>query len=259
MTVPAGVTVHTLWSEANRRRLAVFTWLPRGATDDPLPLVVLLHGVMDAGGHVWLQEGHAQETCARLVAAGELPPFALVIASDTGAELGTGYCDWADGTAKAETHLIGEVLPWAEATLNLDGRRHITGLSMGGYGALLTALRHPGTFAAASSMSGFFDPGDLFRFIPDNGRRMWADGESRAAHDVRLLLADPSRRRNLRIGFDCGRDDVLIEANRRMHQQLLGDDVPHAYAEVGGGHEWPVWRTRLAVHLRFLLGRQAAL
>ena len=254
MTLPVGLAFHTLWSPANRRRLPLFTWLPPVPEGTALPLVLLLHGVNDAGGQIWIQEGRAHETAERLVAEGAVPPFALVIASDTLAELGTGYCDWADGTAHAETHLVDEVLPWAEANLDLNGERSITGLSMGGYGALLTALRHPGLFGAASSMSGFFDPATHFTFIPDRRERMWGDEARMAEHHVGRLLRDGERRRGLRFGFDCGRDDHLIAENRAMHAELDSAGVEHAYAETAGAHEWSVWRTRLPVHLRFLLG-----
>src|SRR5262249_42005211 len=134
--------------------------VPEG--DGPFPLLVLLHGVYDASGFVWWQQGDAHETAAALIGSGEVPPFVLLMAGDGGARLGSGYCDWADGTACMETFVIDELVPWAEKNLPLDGTRWISGLSMGGYGSLLLALRHPGTFASATSLSGFFDPRSLF-------------------------------------------------------------------------------------------------
>src|SRR5207302_1004102 len=107
-----------------------WTWLPDRASAG-LPLLVLLHGVNDAGGFVWWQKGRAHETAARLVEAGEVPPFALLMAGDTGVEHGSGYCDWADGTTRAETYLIDELLPWARGEL-APSRIHVAGLSMGG-------------------------------------------------------------------------------------------------------------------------------
>jgi S-formylglutathione hydrolase FrmB len=249
-----GLAGHTVFSGANRRRLEHWTWMPPGRRHS-LPVVVLLHGVRDAGGFVWWEKGSADLTAARLVAAGEVPPFCLVMAGDTGAELGSGYCDWADGTTAAETYLIRELLPWIDAELPVSGRRHVAGLSMGGYGALLLALRNPGAFGSASATSGFFDPRRLFDYVPDARRRMWGDDDAvMAAHDVVALVADARRRAGLDLAFDCGTDDPLLAANRAFHAHLGALGVAHTYVEKPGGHDWTYWSDRLADHLRFHLG-----
>ena len=234
----------TIWSDANRRRFATWAWVPEGR--GPFPLLVLLHGVYDAGGFVWWTKGKACETLDRL----DLP-VVVVMAGDTGAEQGSGYCDWADGTTYAETHIVNEVLPWAEVTLPVGPARHIAGLSMGGYGSLLLALRNPGLFASASSTRGFFDPTRLFKFVPDARERMW--GGSSDEWDPRLLVQDPARRADLRLALDCGVDDELIDQNREMHELLGSLGIEHGYAEHPGGHEWDYWAARLEDHVRFAL------
>jgi putative tributyrin esterase len=251
--MPEGLTGHTVFSAANRRRLPHWTWMPPGAHRD-LPVVVLLHGVLDGGGYVWWEKGSADRTAARLVAAGEVPPFCLVMPGDTGAEQGSGYCDWADGTTAAETYAVRELLPWIASELPVSGQRHVAGLSMGGYGALMLSLRNPGTFRSASSMSGFFDPRRLCKWVTGATRRLWGDDDANiAAHDLRALVTDPDRRAGLRIAFDCGTEDELIDANRGMHAQLDGLGVAHGYVEKPGNHDWPYWSGRLAEHLRFHL------
>ncbi|MGI8794392.1 MAG: alpha/beta hydrolase [Acidimicrobiales bacterium] len=242
----------TIYSKANRRRFEHWTWIPDG--DGPFPLVVLLHGVYDAGGFVWWHQGDAAVTAARLVRDGVIPPSVVVMAGDTGAELGTGYCDWADGTAFAETYIVDELLPWLDNTHPLDGTRAIAGLSMGGYGALLLALRNPGLFASASATSGFFSPRRLFDFVPDATNRMWVDAASEAEHDVGELLLQPGRRTQLAIAFDCGTEDELIKENTSMHERLQAAGVLHGYAEHAGGHTWDYWREHLPDHLRFHAG-----
>ena len=238
---------HTVFSEANRRRFEHWSWTPPG--DGPFPLLVLLHGVHEGGGSCWWLKGRATETLDSLGL-----PIVVLMASDTGAEQGTGYCDWADGTTRAETHIIDELLPWAEWTLPVAGTsRHIAGLSMGGYGSLLLALRHPGLFDSAGSMSGFFDPARLFKFVPDATRRMWGDEAGMAAHDVRALAVAGAGDSSLRIALDCGAADELLDANREMHALLDQHGIKHAYAEHPGGHEWDYWAARLPDHVRFAL------
>lgn len=240
----------TVWSEANRRRFEHWAWLPSAeeAGEGPFPLLILLHGVYEAGGSCWWHKGRADETLDRLGL-----PVVVVMASDTGAELGSGYCDWADGTTRAESHIVDELLSWASETLPVAGAsRHVAGLSMGGYGALLLALRHPGVFASASSTSGFFDPTRLFDFVPEAKERMW--GADMSGHDVRLLVADERRRAGLRLALDCGTEDALLGDNRAMHARLSELNVEHGYVEHRGDHDWDYWSARVEDHVRFALG-----
>jgi S-formylglutathione hydrolase FrmB len=237
------------FSESNRRRFAVWTWTPPG--DGPFPLLLLLHGVYDSGGQGWWLRARAHEAVERLGL--ERPPV-LVMPTDTGAELGSGYCDWADGTTLAETFLIRELLPWAAAALPVTDERWVTGLSMGGYGAFTLALRNPGTFSSASATSGFFVPGRLFRYVPDATARMWGDDGGMRAHDPSLLVDDPQRRSGLRLALDCGLDDELLEQSRAMHDRLVTHGVEHGYAEHPGAHDWDYWGAHVGDHIAFHAG-----
>lgn len=244
----------SVWSAANRRRFEHWVWTPPGAKG-ALPLVVVLHGILAAGGSVTWQHGRAKETAARLVRKRIVPPFALIFGTDTGHEMGSAYADWEDGSAHVETHLIDELLPWADASMPLNGVRHVAGISMGGYGALTLALRRPGVFESASGTSSYFDPERLFTtgIVPDFSDRLWGSPERRDAHDPRRLIADPARRAGLRVAFDCGTEDDLITDNRAFHQHLTDLRVPHGYAEHPGAHDWDYWRTHFADHFRFHL------
>lgn len=239
---------HSLFSEANRRRLPVWTWIPPGG--GPFPMLVLLHGVYDADGSGWWRLGRAHEAAA---AAGR-PPV-VVMPSDTGAELGSGWCDWADGTTYAETHLIDEVLPWGRAELPVTDEVWLTGLSMGGYAAMTLAARHPGVFRSVTSTSGFLDPRRLLSFVPGYGERLW--GADADAHDLRALLRAGASLPPL--ALDCGTADHLIEHNREAHRELTALGVPHGYVEHPGGHDWDYWRARLPDHVAFHAARSGPL
>lgn len=257
MSEPKIPVATTLYSVANDRRFVHWLWEPHG--DGPFPLLVLLHGVHDGDGSVWWQEGRAHETVAQLIADRTIPPMVVMMPSDTGAGSGSGYCDWVDGTTAAETYLIRELLPWANANLPVMGRPFVTGLSMGGYGAWMLALRNPGTFASATATSGFFSPRRLFDFVVDNRVRMWASDENEAAHDVTVLVQDLARRQGLRLAFDCGTDDALIDHNRGFRSKLTVAGIAHGWAEHPGGHDWSYWRDHLADHLRFHAGIEGPL
>ena len=123
--------------------------------------------------------------------------------------------------------LLGDVMPLVESSYRIRAERDhraIAGLSMGGNQALLIGLNHRDLFAWVGGMSSA---------IRDAGQPLasfWADPVSKK-FPLRLLW--------LRIG----RDDFLIKENRAFATLLTAKNVPHDYAETGGGHIWPVWRS----------------
>src|SRR6266550_7493567 len=81
----------------------------------------------------------------------------IVVMPDGGRNDSAGwYSDWKDGSRNWESFHVGVLIPWVDRHLNTlgDGHRAIAGLSMGGFGAMSYAARHPGLFAAAASFSG---------------------------------------------------------------------------------------------------------
>ena len=86
----------------------------------------------------------------------------LMVMPDAGASY---YSDWwnggegGDGNANAwETFHLTELPAILEADWRASERRAVAGLSMGGFGAMSYAARHPGFFLAAAAYSGVLDP-----------------------------------------------------------------------------------------------------
>lgn len=241
---------HSLYSAANDRRFEYWVWQPP-APSPPGPVVLVLHGVNDASGFLWWQAGRAQQTAARLVATRDVPPFTLVIGTDGGFGYGSAYIDWADGSALVETHVMSEVLPWIRTSLGVSGPVHICGNSMGGYGAVTLAFRHPDAFQSVSAMSGYFRPRTrLGCDDADRRQAMYGSDDRLAAHDPHALAETVP---GLRLAIDCGTDDWLLEESRSFHARLDDLGVAHDYRELPGGHDWDYWRGRFGAHLRFHL------
>lgn len=116
------------------------------------PVIYLLHG--GGGTHVdWTNMGASNATSNTPV---------ILIQPDGGK--GSWYADalvpGADGLPRWETYIITQLLPWVDAHLRTLGNRNgraIAGLSMGGYGAMSYASRHPDLFISASAYSGAVD------------------------------------------------------------------------------------------------------
>ncbi|MDE6487599.1 MAG: esterase family protein [Muribaculaceae bacterium] len=154
-----------------------------------------------------------------------------------------------------ESFITRELVPYIDATLPTLAtreKRAITGLSMGGHGALYLAMRHPDLFGNAGSMSGGVD----IRPFPKSWKMaQWlgprdADPARWDAHTVAGLVGQlqPDA---LNITFDCGVDDFFAGVNRELHESMLKAGIPHDYAERPGKHSHKYWANSILYHLLF--------
>jgi putative tributyrin esterase len=160
-----------------------------------------------------------------------------------------------DPHSRYETYVGNEVVTWVDAhfrTIATKEARAITGLSMGGFGALHIALARPDVFGAAGSMSGAVDP----RVAEDEPGidRVFGDPVQHAAfwNDSTIVANAPEfQRHHIDLTIECGVDDSLVESNRVLHERLLALHVPHDYAERPGGHTWAYWSNAIRYQMLF--------
>jgi len=151
---PAGGQVYTGTFPGTVR--AGFVYLPpHFSRSERYPVVYFLHGM--PGSPTEYLSGTNLVAFADLgIAAGRLRPF-IGVAPAAGPDRGYDG-EWAGPT---ETALVKRVVPWVDAhlpTIASPSGRLIAGLSAGGYGAADIGVRHPGTFGAILSFSGYFTP-----------------------------------------------------------------------------------------------------
>lgn len=169
-------------------------------------------------------------------------------------------------SVRYETYLIDELIPHIDKnyrTLAKKESRAITGLSMGGHGAITLSAEHPDLFIAAGSMSGVMNIDTRMWKVPEDFRNLRLEGQKvMLGSDLNyegpafstytaVGLADRMKANGLALIIDCGVDDFLIDTNRQMHQLLLENGTPHEYIERPGAHTWPYWTEALPVHLLF--------
>ena len=248
----------TLRTPALREPTRVRVLLPAGYGSDPprrYPVLYLLHGA-DSDYRSWTRYGDAQAITAR---AG-----VIVVMPDGGTD--GWYTDWYEGDAPVqprwETYHVGELVPWVDATYRTIAARRgraIAGLSMGGFGALSYAARHPGTFAAAASFSGAVDVGSANAWGPRSANEArWRAhlpisiaARLRSLALVELRTGDgrpgPLDRRGTRPGCGaCSLERYLRLGNVRLHQRLRALGIRHVWDDYGPGtHDWPYWRRDL--------------
>ena len=169
-------------------------------------------------------------------------------------------------TVRYETYMIQELIPFIDKnyrTLAQKESRAITGLSMGGHGAITLAAKHPTLFIAAGSMSGVMNiDTDLWK-VGEDFRSLRKKGQIEMLGPINYQgplfnpytavgLVDQLKNQKVSLIIDCGVDDFLIETNRQMHSLLMEKKVAHEYIERPGAHTWNYWTEALPVQFFFL-------
>jgi diacylglycerol O-acyltransferase / trehalose O-mycolyltransferase len=259
------LTVH---SPAVGRDVGVRLLLPPDYERKPhkkWPTLYLLHGCCDGdiGYRSWTNNTDVEELSART--------NVLIVMPEAGP---TGfYSDWLDGPAWETFHLT-ELRRIIEREYRSGSHRAVAGLSMGGFGALSYAARHPGFFRAAASYSGVVHPtfegarsSDLILGIVaaygNDPLALWGDPVANAdvwaAHNP-FDLARKLRGTKVYLSTGNGEPGPLDPpgATHDGLEELLGEQtvaVADRLRDVGvrvktdfygpGRHTWPYWERAL--------------
>jgi S-formylglutathione hydrolase FrmB len=243
----ARVEIHEIYSDAMKKPIPATFVTPDSYEDGEraYPVVYLLHGYSGDHGQ-WLAISPLEALADR---------HNIIIACPDG-----GYGSWyfdspADPAFRYETHVASEVVKFTDEkyrTIKSRAGRAITGLSMGGHGAMFLSLRHKDVFGAAGSTSGGVD----IRPFPENWDikdRLGKITEHPDRWEALTVINNVSLIENneLAIIIDCGVDDFFLEANRALHKKLLDAEIEHDYIERPGGHEREYWRDSIKYQLLF--------
>lgn len=240
-------TVET-YSAAMRKNIKAVVIKPEGYnTAKEYPVVYLLHGYSDNYSG-WVKKATGvQEAADR---------YNMLIVCPDG-----GFSSWywdspVDPAFQYETYVAKELVAWVDGkykTIRNRKGRAITGLSMGGHGALYLAFRHQDVFGAAGSMSGGVD----IRPFPNNwdmAKRLGTYAEQPArweSHTVMNLLHLLTPKA-LALIIDCGTEDFFYQVNEKLHEQLLYRNIPHDYYTRPGAHNWTYWTGAVQHQLLFM-------
>lgn len=211
--------------------------------DTLYPVLYLLHGAMGCYSD-WPRK-------ARLDSLSNC--YGVIIVCPDGQD--SWYFDSpVDPTMQFETYVSKELVQYIDShyrTLANRYMRAITGLSMGGHGALWLAWRHPDTFNSCGSMSGGVD---ITKF-PGNWKIKYRLGKYEdnpqlwASHAVINLV--PSLQPGQHITIDDGYDDIFYQVNLALHQALMERKIPHDFTIRPGKHTWDYWVNSLDYQMLF--------
>jgi S-formylglutathione hydrolase FrmB len=238
----------TVKSPALRQRADMTVFVPRqAASAKDVPCVILLHGVY--GSHwAWALKGGAHRTARRLIEEGRIPPLVLAMPSDGLWGDGSGYLKHS--TQNFEGWIIEEVPAAVRQAVPAVTERSpwfISGLSMGGFGALRIGAKYPDRFRAVGGHSSMTHFEQHAQFVEEKLGSYHCPPQDQAVLETMLRNRDrlpPFR-------FDCGTEDQLLPLSRELSRQMKQAGIEHEYAEFPGAHEWPYWEAHLVEMLLF--------
>ena len=144
-----------------------------------------------------------------------------------------------------ETFVSKELVEYVDSnykTIADRSGRAITGLSMGGHGAMFLGIRHQDIYGSMGSMSGGVD----FRPFPTKwgiAKRIGAkdefpeNWEKNTVINLTYLLKPEA----MNIIIDCGTEDFFYQVNCSLHEKLMKEGIPHEFYVRPGAHNWKYW------------------
>jgi S-formylglutathione hydrolase FrmB len=177
------------------------------------------------------------------------------------------YINSHDGKVRYEDFFVKEFIPAIESRYRVRAERKtrgISGVSMGGYGALHLALEHPQLFGSVSAHSA--------ALIEKAPRETISQGEGEALARIVgqafgapfdpaywdrespfTLARESPRPAGLKIYFDCGTEDELgfYTGAQAFHDLLTTHGIPHEFHLYPGGHDASYVAEHLPASLEF--------
>ena len=251
---PASELVKGVVQNERGQDVRYVVYLPTGYEEgeESYPVLYLLHGLGD-DEKTWssAEKGRMQGICDQYFDA-KPERKRIIVMPDARA---TWYRDGFNSGDNYETFFFDTFVPTIEQAFRCKtdrADRAVAGLSMGGYGTLLYALRHPDKFSAAYAMS----PAVMF-----GQRRPRNDKDYSAArraydesNDVVLLLDKVEDKDAVRFTIDCGDDDFCLPSACEFFHKARELKIPSELRVRDGDHSWDYWRVSLPKALDFVSG-----
>ncbi|QZT36634.1 esterase family protein [Halosquirtibacter xylanolyticus] len=216
-------------------------------TSKRYPVMYLLHGASD-NYKAWVNK------CPKLKSY--VDHYDMIVVCPDGGHTSWYFDSPVDETMQYESYVSKDFVGYIDshyATIADRKGRAITGLSMGGHGALYLAFRHQDIWGAAGSMSGGVDftpfplNWNISKRLGDyaSNREVW---ERNTVMDQVYLLTKNS----LSIMIDCGKDDFFFPVNKALHERLDHCNIPHDFIVRPGKHNWNYWRNAIKYQMLFM-------
>jgi enterochelin esterase-like enzyme len=218
------------------------------------PVIYLLHGF---GGNQesWLNRCNIAQLVDSLLYLGDIGEFIYVM-PDAG---NSYYINSYDNSNRYYDFFIEEFVPTIDSLFHTQNRKNsriLMGLSMGGYGSIILALKNPELFGMVIALSPSVRNQEMFEnlaqekydnfFGPVYGPGLTGDNRitSHWKKNSPYFLVDSSTAESysgINWYIDCGLYDDFLPASEAFHQLLLQYRIPHEFHIRPGEHNWAYW------------------
>lgn len=258
-TPPAGSRVQykTYQSALMNRELRYGLYLPpsyEASAAKKYPVLYFLHG-LNENEMRWSSRGETDLLLDKLVAAGQAQEFIVAVPMSATTSF---YTNVRNGNEPWEDAIVKEFIPMIESSYRVAGTREmrgISGISMGGYGSLKIAMKHPEMFGSVSAHSAALVPDfdsttvtgrrlDQFKALFERIYGLNFQGNQDLtywdANNPLVLARNTSRFQGLKIYFDCGTEDEygFYVGHKVLDETLTKASYPHEAAVYPGVHGW---------------------
>ena len=243
----------------SERKYAIYLPSDYEYSDREYPVLYLLHGAGD--DHTgWVQFGEVKSIADKAIIEG-LSTAMIIVMPDAQTQK-RGYFNSLEGDWDYENYFFQEFIPFIEDTYRIKNEkryRAIAGLSMGGGGSFIYALRHPNYFSSACPLSAFLGALSFDDYYQKNKKKFKNIRKDKvfnyySNHEVLSVINNQTDEnlKSVRWYIDCGDDDYLYEKNSLAHIALKKRGIPHEYRVRDGAHNWTYWRSALPQVLGFV-------
>jgi enterochelin esterase-like enzyme len=246
----------------SERKYAIYLPSDYDYSNREYPVLYLLHGAGD--DHTgWIQFGEVKSITDKANKNGVSTSMIIVMPDAQTGKI--GYFNDIDQKWNYEDFFFKEFLPFIEKKYRIKSEkkyRAIAGLSMGGGGAFIYALRHPEMFSSACPLSGYMGETSYSDFYEKNMEKCEKLTREKvfnyySNHNSLSIIQNQTDEnlKSVRWYIDCGDNDFLYEGNSLVHIALKKRGVPHEYRVRDGAHNWTYWRSALPEVLKFVSDR----
>ena len=204
------------------------------------PTLYLLHG-SPGSEKDWFTAGKADQSTDTLIALGKIPELILISPDGNGRTGETS--EWAnsfDQRQLMETYIVDDLVKYVDQkyrTRTQSVYRAIGGLSMGGFGAMNIAVRHPDVFGTVISLGGYYHA---------EGSIWGGNADYMRANSPADVLLDARQAWKLRMYLGAATsDEPYYTYTKQFAQELDRLSLPYHLDIQKGYHAWTVWQIQM--------------
>ncbi|HEU5226703.1 MAG TPA: alpha/beta hydrolase-fold protein [Ktedonobacteraceae bacterium] len=237
------------------QRRSFLVYLPPSYTDATTPerrypTLYLLHG-SPGSEYDWSSGGKAVQSADALIGQGKIPELIMIFPDGNGQSGETS--EWGnsfDQQQLMENFVTLDLVHFIDQkyrTIPTSGYRAIGGFSMGGFGAMNIAVRHPDIFGSVISLAGYY--------LAEGS--VWGQNIAyMQANSPALVLPTNSKAWKLRIFLGAAtKDQPYYTDTQQFILELKALHIDYTFDLENGYHTWSVWEIQLYHGLLWLQWR----